>query len=280
MNTGTIKVIPTSGLANRLRVIAFSIRLARESNKQLIIYWHADKYLNSEFSDLFEMPGNITVNKLPLSYKVWLRSGKLSARLNRIRNWYLRQFKFDFIFLDRMANEVWKNRLNLQKEVDKARNVLICSCQEINHFNLSDYQQFIPVPNIQNKINDQVIQFKPDIIGIHIRTTDNAESIKNSPFHLFVKKIEEELRMNEDATFFLATDNEGYQNQLIEKFGTDKILFYKKEFRRELNQGIKDAVVDLFCLAKTSKIYGSYFSSFSDVAGRIGQIPVVVMKGN
>ena len=38
------------------------------------------------------------------------------------------------------------------------------------------------------------------------------------------------------------------------------------------------AMVDLYCLAKCSKIYGSHGSSFSDVAARIGNIPLKVMK--
>lgn len=203
---------------------------------------------------------------------------RFSSKLLGIENWYLRLFNFDFIFLDSMAEDVWKNRLNLPKAVAGSGNVFICSCQEINHFNVLDYQLFKPVTNIQNKIDGMVMQFKRDTIGIHIRATDNTESIKNSPFHLFVEKIEEELKINSDATFFLATDNEGYQNKLVDQFGADKILLYKKEFRRELNRGIKDAVVDLYCLSKTSKIYGSYFSSFSEVAGRIGQIPVQWVK--
>jgi hypothetical protein len=278
MDNGKIIVIPTSGLANRLRIISSSIKLARESNKKLIIYWYKSNELHAEFSDLFEHSLNLPVKRIPFNYKIWVLMRRFSSKLFGLEKWYIKQFNFDFTFLDSMAPEVWKNRINLQEEVNKAKNVFICSYEEINYFDSADYQLFKPVLEIQNKIDSLARLFQPNIIGIHIRTTDNAESIINSPLHLFEKKIEEELRKDANVTFFLATDNESYQSRLLKKFGKEKIIFYKKEFRREVTQGIKDAVVDLFCLAKTSKIYGSHFSSFSYIPGRIGQIPVQILN--
>jgi hypothetical protein len=65
---------------------------------------------------------------------------------------------------------------------------------------------------------------------------------------------------------------------LLKKFGHDRIIFHKKVFGRSVTKGVKDAVVDLFCLSRTSKILGSYFSSFSQIAGRLGNIPVEILK--
>ena len=58
-----------------------------------------------------------------------------------------------------------------------------------------------------------------------------------------------------------------------------KILTYKKEFSRTDVKGVQDAVIDLYSLAASCKIYGSYFSSFSDIAARIGDIPLKVIRG-
>jgi hypothetical protein len=91
-------------------------------------------------------------------------------------------------------------------------------------------------------------------------------------------QIEEEIVRNPDATFFLSTDEEKYQEELLEKFGEDRIIYHEKVFGRHITAGVRDAVIDLFCLSKTSKIYGSYFSSFSDVAGRLGNVQVEVIK--
>ena len=90
--------------------------------------------------------------------------------------------------------------------------------------------------------------------------------------------MEEAIISNPEMIFFVSTDNESYQNILVNKFGIQRIIFHEKEFSRNKTEGIKDAVIDLFCLSKTSKIYGSYFSSFSYVAARIGNIPNEVLK--
>jgi hypothetical protein len=203
---------------------------------------------------------------------------RFSSKLFGFENWYLSLFKFDFVFLDSMVNDVLENRLDLQKEVNKATKTFICSYEELNYFDLPDYQLFKPSAAIQKKIDSVALQFNASTIGIHIRSTDHLTSLKNSPFFLFEEKIREELMGNPNTNFFLATDNEAYRNRLVQKFGNDKILFHTKVFRRDLSEGIQDAVVDLFCLSKTSKIYGSYYSSFSYVAGRIGQVPVQILK--
>lgn len=275
---GIITLIPTSGLGNRLRIMATSIKLAREGNKKLQVYWNRNSELNARFNQLFEYPLHFSVKEIPLKFKIWIEMRRFSSKLFGFENWYLSLFKFDFVFLDRMITDISQSRLNLQKEVNRASNVLICSYEEVNYFDLPDYQLFKPVAAIQNEIDSHVRRFKPFTIGIHIRATDHTTSLKNSPFYLFENKIEEELRLDNDATFFVATDDEDYQNKLLQKFGREKILFHKKVFRRDQSEGIKDAVVDLFCLSRTSKIYGSYHSSFSYVAGRIGQIPVHILK--
>lgn len=75
----------------------------------------------------------------------------------------------------------------------------------------------------------------------------------------------------------MATDDLETENELIEKF-TYKIITYKKELSRNTKKGIIDALIDLYCLSKTKYIFGSYWSSFSDIASRIGKIEVVTIK--
>ena len=276
--TGSIKVIPLSGLGNRLRVMATAIKLARKSNKRLYIYWQPNKYLNADFVDLFELPENIQISRLPLQYKIWLRTSSLSPLFKKLARGYLRLFNFDFIFLDSMASQVWHNKLDLEKKVIESKDVFICGCQELNYFDPEDYNLFIPRKELLQKVREISNRFSPNTHGIHIRSTDNHHSKEKSPFLLFVKVIEDQLKKEPGSNFFLATDNEDYQNRLVEIFGREKILFNHKDFRRDVTEGIKDAVIDLYCLSKTAKIYGSYFSSFSYIGGRIGNVPVEIVK--
>lgn len=47
---------------------------------------------------------------------------------------------------------------------------------------------------------------------------------------------------------------------------------------RQDENGIADAVVDLFILSRTQRLYGSYWSSFSEVAAQIGNIPLEIVR--
>lgn len=277
-NQGRIIVIPLSGLANRLRVVATAVKLARGSNKQLYIYWENNKWLNAVFEDLFEPLNNLILKRPPLKYKIWLLIRSLSLRAKNLSNWYLQLFDFDFVFLDSQAPLVWNNKLDLQKKINESKNVLLATCQELKYYDLDDYKMFIPKPDLLQKINTISEKFSNNTIGIHIRSTDNEMSLKNSPFNIFIKKMEEEIVIDPNVQFFLSTDNFEYQDKILQRFGSNKIHFHEKEFSRNKTKGIKDAVIDLFCLSKTSKIYGSYFSSFSYVPGRIGDIPFQVLK--
>ena len=91
-----------------------------------------------------------------------------------------------------------------------------------------------------------------------------------------MRRIDAELSQYPDTHFYLSTDDPETEEQLQSIYG-DKILLFPKEFSRNLPQGIKDAVVDLFCLARTRKIIGSYNSSFSNIAARIGQIDLQII---
>jgi hypothetical protein len=277
-DNGKILLIPTSGLANRVRIIASTIRLARESNKKIAIYWDSNVGLRADFDELFEDITSIPVRKIPVKYKAWIKMTQYSSRLSGFDKWYLKLFNFDFIFLDSMAIKVWHNKMNLLSEVSNAKDVLICSGQEINYFDLEDYQLFVPKSGLRKRIENITRKFATNTIGIHIRATDNEASKKYSPLSVFINKMEDEIDYDPNRTFFVATDDEKYQEILLEQFGRERIFFHDKVFGRNVTQGIKDAVIDLFCLSRTSKIYGSYFSSFSDIAGRLGNVPVEVLK--
>lgn len=42
--------------------------------------------------------------------------------------------------------------------------------------------------------------------------------------------------------------------------------------------GNKEGITDMYTLARTQKIYGSFQSSFSDMAAQIGGVPLEILK--
>ena len=47
---------------------------------------------------------------------------------------------------------------------------------------------------------------------------------------------------------------------------------------RTTQQGMVDALVDLVCLSRTPKIFGSYWSSFSETAAALGETELIVLQ--
>ena len=56
------------------------------------------------------------------------------------------------------------------------------------------------------------------------------------------------------------------------------ILTAKDEADRNSIAGIKGGIIDMFALSKTNKIYGSFQSSFSELAAQIGNVPIEILQ--
>ena len=90
--------------------------------------------------------------------------------------------------------------------------------------------------------------------------------------------IEKEIANDSAVKFYLATDDLQEEKTISERFG-DRIFTYKKRsVDRNTEVGIVDAMIDLTNLASCRKIYGSYYSSFSDVAAIWGNTEKKVIK--
>lgn len=135
------------------------------------------------------------------------------------------------------------------------------------------FSYFTPIDEVNDSVENVKKGFLANTIGIHIRRTDNVISIKSSPREAFVAKMKEAVDENNDTRFFLATDSPEEENFLSTEF-PGRIISYPKELNRNSEKGIQDALVDLYCLANTKKIIGSYYSSFSEVAAQIKNIPL------
>ena len=74
-------------------------------------------------------------------------------------------------------------------------------------------------------------------------------------------------------------DDEKVKKELQDKF-PGRVITLMDDTSRDSLEGMKFAVVDLFCLSKTKKILGSVASSYSQIAAEIGGIKVEYAKCN
>ena len=261
----SIIVQPLGGLCNRMRVIVGAISLAQKTGGQLTIIWTQDTTLNARFSDLFEP---IPYNVIECQLSAW--------KYKALYHWYkdIRSYK--------MLDDQWVSEQARGKEYDiwrdkvEGKNLFLQTNLDILFD--GDYSVLKPQMSVIKALNN--VKCDKNTIGLHIRRTDNANAVKYSPTSLFFAKVEEELKANPQMKFYLATDDPNEEKAFIEKFGKSILIYQKHSLDRNNPIAIKDALVDLYNLSHCRKIYGSYWSSFSDTAALWSGIEKIELKVN
>lgn len=271
----TLYLEPTYGLANRMRAIASGLELARETGKTLIIVWVNDAELNCPFHTLFEpIPEVHFINK-PIYWQYMKVSNQTSLIPSIVVGLINKTMGFDFCIKETDGNSIG-SKWNIYKVIERHKRVYIqTSADFIKHDSI--LKQFKPVTTLQNQINDRTKGFIDHTIGLHIRRTDHVDAITNSPLELFANRIDALLLKDPETNFYLSTDDPETEDYL-KKLYAEKIIIYPKNFSRNSEEGIKDAVLDMFCLSRTKKIIGSFNSTFSNIASRINQIELEIIK--
>lgn len=259
----SIIVQPLGGLCNRMRVIVGAISLAQKTGGQLTIIWTQDTTLNARFSDLFEA----------IPYKVI--ECQLSAwKYKMLYHWYKNVRRY------RMMGDQWVSDCARGKKYDiwkdKVEGINLFLQTNLDILLDGDYSIFKAKESVVRKMNNVVCD--KDTIGLHIRRTDNTKAIKYSPTHLFFEKVEEELSRNPQTKFYLATDDPQEESAFVEKFASKILIYNKHSLDRNNPLAIKDALIDLYNLSHCQKIYGSYWSSFSDTAALWSGIEKIELK--
>lgn len=246
-----ILVQPLGGLCNRMRAIAGAASLAEKLNRNLLIIWTCDTTLNAKFSDLFEgIPYRLV--EYPLN----------SIKYKILYHWY-KDVRHCSILDDQWISANARGKeYNTWKELVENKNLFLQTNLDILFD--GDYSIFEAKRSVIEELNN--VSCDENTVGLHIRRTDNANAIKYSPTELFFSKVEEELCSNPETKFYLATDDPQEEKLFIERYGHRIVVYQKNSLDRNNPLAIKDALVDLYNLSRCRKIYGSYWSSFSDTA--------------
>ncbi len=271
-------LLPIGGLANRMRAIASAVHLCRLSGCSLDVYWFRDKGLNARFGDIFK---DIETDKVCIHVDSLL--GKLLYDHPRRHNMWIPRVPQKLLFRNRVydneINDYERNKDIFMKFLAEG-GLYVSSCYPIIDFNTDIFRDlFKPVEEIETKAYSVISNMSDYRIGIHVRRTDHIVSINNSPNELFYQAIDEELNLNNSLSIYLATDSENVKEDFKNKYG-NRIFFSTSEADRNSVSGIMDAVAEMYVLSMTNKIYGSYGSSYSEVAAALGGIPLIVLKND
>ena len=253
---------PSGGLCNRIRVINSGRELAKRRKEKLVVLWYLCPELNCTFEDLF-LPVTepdiqiINIRSLKDPRKLWyqLTSGQ------RFGNEDIISHKTDGVLHEDFYRSLKKQ-------------VYIFTWE---HFYPShDYSLYVPAPALQKRIDSFTKEFAPRCVGVHIRRTDNAVSMGKSTTEQFIAEMKKELAEHPESRFFLATDDQSEEDLLRREFPGKIISNQSRTIDRNSVEGMHDALLDLYCLAATDKLIGSYWSSFTDIAADMRGIEKVI----
>lgn len=256
-----IIIQPSGGLCNRIRVINSAYQLANKRRDELVVLWKNCDELNCPFETLYQPVTEITI-------------------INFYSNWNIKKLWYQLTTLQRFQNEdIVQNKTDGILNHDFYENLkekAYISTWE--HFYPSqDYHLFKPTKAIQSRINTITKHFGNNCIGVHIRRTDNEPAIDKSSTEQFIEKMQLEIDADPNTRFFLATDDPHEEERLRETFPYHILSNQHKSVQRDSMEGMIDALIDLMCLSETTKIYGSYWSSYTDVAADIKKIPKIIV---
>ncbi len=269
-----LELIPTGGLCNKMRAIDSAVSFCEAYDLPLKIYWIKDENLiNCRFRDVFEPLKNLRVyelDNLPFRF-----------RKGRVRNLFLpnvlQKMPWAGKIFDRFEIKDFKNRGGDFKE-------LYDEYQRLVFFSFSrffspekKYSIFKPLPIVEQMIEQESRAFNSSTIGIHIRRTDHEVAIEKSPLELFERRIEEEMERDARANFYLASDCSDTKRHLVKKYGDVICTSYDPGDRTTLT-GMYRGVTELYALSKTSKILGSFGSSYSRTASEINGAELTYVK--
>ena len=251
---------PSGGLCNRMRVINSAWELAKRRKEKLIVLWYLCPELNCSFESIFEPVEEIQIINIQSLKDPRKLFYQLTAK---------QRFGNEDIVNNKTGGVLHDDFYQTLKD-----RVYIFTWE---HFYPSrDYHFYVPTAALQERIDSFTSRFGQRCVGVHIRRTDNAVSMGKSTTEQFIALMQKELEAYPETIFFLATDDKKEEALLRETFPGKILSNQTRSLDRNSEDGIHDALLDLYCLASTQKLIGSYWSSFTDIAADMHGIEKVI----
>ncbi len=235
-------LIPSGGLCNRLRTIASARRLCSQSNARCSVLWS------------------------------WGNFRRYFCGVPDVRFYRKLRAEVDASICH------YPHRLNPRRVVDVTVPVIAVQSAYVfwgsheSPLELRDLKRWLPAlhPRLMRRVVDFSRKHLQNAVGFHIRRTDNTTATQYSPDSLFLREARQIIASGKKI--FLATDNINTERLLQRLFGKAVIVHPKRrKLRRRWPRAfdsvaLEDDLIDLFLLARTEYVLGSYWSSFSAMA--------------
>lgn len=251
--------------------MASAIALARAADQPLVIYWLKNRYLNCSFKRLFEPIEDVPVIDVETSpLRVPFSVDSLRYRLKVVHE------SADLFVGNELVEQCRADGTDLVSLVSQKKRTVVITYYRFME-GADSLSHFRPRKNILDEVERTVAGLAGDeLVGVHIRGTDNVQALEGSPVASFIARMEQELDRAPDRRFFLATDDPEAERKVKERF-PGLVVSRPKVFARDKAIGVRDALVDLLVLSRCGLILGSHWSSFTEVAAELGGVQVEIV---
>ncbi len=243
----TLHLQVCAGFANRIRALVSGICVAEKHNLSLVIHWFP---MSPECFCRFGAV--IDPETLPKTCKVVTEDLYQAIEVQSRDTWDLVYRRWDQksdLYLKSYGkfytNDKWETHLRALRPTRQVKELVDRRCANV------PWER---------------------AIGVHIRRGDNKKSIEGSPLEHFLQKMRE----NKNAFYVIATDDTKVKEQILTEFA-DRCVFPANVLSRKTEEGMIHAVTDFFALAKSTELWGSYWSSFSEMAALYGGIALTIV---
>lgn len=272
------------GLGNRMRAIGSALSFAESTARVPVLIWESDAHLAADFEALYD-PGNLTVsNKF-----------NPSPPFDELKKWDASWGGFKFYNYMEMEEGASKGEI-IENDPEKhiyykgayIMEAPLHSSWERDNENL---RSMVPIQAVADKLSALESEGLKDAIGVHIRNRTLSRDIKNVNFNEAYGEaasaemqhwreqssytnfmIEMERIISEEdanAKFYIATDTKEVITEIESKF-PGKILYVPRECDDRDSECVKFAMIDVYALSKTKRLLGSNWSSYTELAERLG----------
>ncbi len=263
-----LDVVPQCGLCNRLRVLLSALAVSTEEETPVRVAWEPTDECRATFGRLFVSVDGGLFSVGPRRW--WERP---VTRRNLHWPWAVR-----LLMGYRLQRAAYRpaHAGEVAELLCRHGKVYLSTPYSLRPYSRDYVSRLRPVEKLQKRIDLLVSRFAPHTVGVHIRRTDNTASMGHGTPDDFRRAMDAELSRRPGVCFYLSTDDDALKAELLREYA-GRVIAQTAPVRRDTPEGMEEAVVDLWCLAATERLLGSYWSSFTDTAAEIGGMPVEIV---
>ena len=296
-----ICILREYGLANRLRALAASFILAKETNRTFFLNWVPSAELNASFEDLFYLPPNVHAREVTVNAEGHPAESGGAHRRHTVFDAHRIPLPPALTF----ESHTWQPDVT---QILANQGVDVVAVESGADFRIPDmpcetyfrrkaafYRTLIPVPAVRIPVDTFYREHMEGhtVIGLHIRRATSLAFdyphvpgedgiMLNSSAAVALMEFEEHVvamishyqhqRQNGGKTgatvkFFLCTNDQETEAYMLRKYPEHMIVYPKAHHsERDSVVGIREALADWLLLGGCALVVGSFWSSFSDEA--------------